>query len=101
MDTRSGKLHRKAEIERNQGTKGQIDAEVLLHEQDREPRNVCRGQNKEHFKRRAEKSKSGQKSEVSLGQLKSETHDEVNQSPGQLGPVTLQGTWVRGWCQTR
>lgn len=53
------------------------------------------------LKGRAKKSKSSQKSEVSLGQLKSETLDEVNQSPGQLGPVTLQETWVRGWCQTR
>lgn len=46
-----GKLHRKAEIERNQRTEGQIDVEVLLHEQDREARKVCRRQNKENFKR--------------------------------------------------
>lgn len=69
MDTRSGKLHRKAEIERNQGTKGRIDAEVLLHEQDREPRNVCRGQNKEHFKRRAEKSNQVKSQRSALASL--------------------------------
>lgn len=42
------------------------------------------------LKGRIKKSKSGQKSEVHFGQLKSETHDDVNWSPGPLDPVTLQ-----------
>lgn len=78
-----GKPCGKAEPERSQKAEGQIDTEVRLREEDRAGRNRRRGQPKGHFKREDRDVKTGQKSEFSLDQPKSETYDEMNQSLGK------------------